>query len=510
MLKIFSVEQTRRADAFTIENEPIASIDLMERAAKQCFEWILEKLAGSSPAVYVFCGTGNNGGDGLAIARMFTAANYKVTVAIPQDASKFSKDFEANLLRLRATECGVVSLSESLTWIPQENDILVDALFGSGLSKPLKGEFEEVIKFINQSQGSVISIDIPSGLFADSPAEIKKSDVVKADYTLSFQLPKLAFFMPENDEFIGEWVVLPIGLLPQFIESEPCKSFYISGSDIRPLLKVRKKFSHKGTYGHALILAGSLGKTGAAVLSAKACLRSGAGLVTSHIPRCGYEIMQSSVPEVMVSIDPSFDECSRLPDLSPFNAIGAGPGFGSGDEARSMVKLIMQEVKVPLVLDADALNILAENKTWLAFVPAGSILTPHPKEFERLAGKTNDSFERLALLRDFCIRNKVYLVLKGAYTVTCTPTGNCFFNSTGNPGMATAGSGDVLTGILTGLLAQGYTQVEACLLGVYLHGLAGDLAALQLGEEAVMAGDIIENLGNAYKELYANVGKWQE
>ena len=473
----------------------------MERAAARCFDRILAKLSGSDPDIYIFCGPGNNGGDGLAIARRFIRANYRVKVSVPEDEPKYSADFRINLQKLRDLDAEIVPLTSCLSWMPSERDLLIDALFGSGLSKPVAGEYEAVINFINQAAGIVISIDIPSGLSADQAVNPTANAIVKADYTLCFELPKLAFFFPENDIFTGDWTVLPIGLHPQFIEQEPCKTFLVAEPDIRDLIKTRSKFSHKGTYGHALIIAGSYGKTGAAVLSSRACLRAGAGLVTAHIPRCGYEVLQSAVPEVMVSADAATDACTRLPELSSHTAVAAGPGLGSSRETANMLKLLIQESKLPLVLDADALKILSENKTWLAFLPPGSILTPHPKEFERLAGKTSDSFERMELLRDFCTRMKVFVVLKGAFTITCTPAGNCFFNPTGNPGMATAGSGDVLTGILAGLLAQSYFPVDACLLGVYLHGLAGDIAAQNSGQEALIAGDIIENLGNAYKQL---------
>jgi NAD(P)H-hydrate epimerase len=284
-------------------------------------------------------------------------------------------------------------------------------------------------------------------------------------------------------------------------ESEPCNHYFVTKNGIKRLIKLRRKFSHKGTFGHALLISGSLGKTGVTVLASRACLRSGTGLVTAHIPISGYQIMQSSVPEAMISLDTNENDISRFPDLMPYSAIGIGPGLGTSSSSRNLLRLLIQEVKVPLVLDADAINILAEEKTWQAFIPAGTILTPHPKEFERLAGKSNNGFETLELLKNYCIRRRVFIVLKGAYTVTCTPSGSCFFNSTGNPGMATGGSGDVLTGIITGLLAQHYSVLDACLLGVYLHGLSGDIAAHEIGMESMIAGDLITYLGLAFKSL---------
>jgi NAD(P)H-hydrate epimerase len=428
---------------------------------------------------------------------MLHAASYKVNVAIPDEKEKFSTDFNLNLVRLRESGIVPASLSEACGWTPAEDSIIIDALFGSGLSKPVTGIMEEVINCINSMKGIVVAIDIPSGLFADIPAE-KGAVIVHSDYTLSFQMPKLAFLFSENEIFTGEWQVLPIGLNEDFIAHEPCNQYLVTREALIPLRKLRSRFAHKGTFGHALLISGSYGKMGAAVLASESCLRSGTGLLTTHIPQCGYSILQTAVPEAMVSLDRNDKSCSQLPDLSAYSAIGIGPGIGKSEETTSVLKLLLQEAKVPLVMDADALNILSENKTWLAFIPGGSVLTPHPKEFERLAGTWKNSFEMIRILKEFTLKYQVYVILKGAYTAISTPGGSIFFNPTGNPGMATGGSGDVLTGIILGLLAQRYSSVDACLLGVYLHGLAGDLAAAEYGFEAMLAGDITRNLGKAF------------
>jgi NAD(P)H-hydrate epimerase len=241
---------------------------------------------------------------------------------------------------------------------------------------------------------------------------------------------------------------------------------------------------------------------GAAVLAAKACLRSGPGLVTAHIPRSGNTILQTAVPEAMLFLDADEDIFSGIPDLSGYSSIAIGPGIGQADATRRALKHLIQNSNLPLIFDADALNILGESKTWISFIPKGSIFTPHPKEFERLVGKSSDDFERNKIQREFSIKHGVYVVLKGAHTAITTPDGNCYFNTTGNPGMATGGSGDVLTGILAGIKAQGYSSLETCLLGVYIHGLAGDFAAEERGHEALIAGDIIQHLGNAFLSLY--------
>jgi len=501
-MKILPVEKIREADAFTIKNEPIESIELMERAARSCFKWI-KKRTNSSQPVKVFCGSGNNGGDGLAIARMLAKSYFEVQVFIFQPANKFSDDFVVNLERLKQyQEVVIVNLKEN-DKIPEihKNDLVIDAIFGSGLTKPVQGYVAQIIREINASEAITISIDVPSGLFCDEDSTASGGAIIEADYTLTFQFPKLAFLLPGNDKYVGQWEVLPIGLAQSFIDGVTVHNYFVEKEDCQLLLKTRNKFAHKGTFGHALNISGSYGKMGAAVLSSKACLRSGAGLVTCHIPKVGYQILQTSVAECMISIDDHEHFFSTVPNLEFYNAIGVGPGIGLEKQTQNVLKLLIQNSSVPLVLDADAINILGENKTWISFLPPDSILTPHPKEFERLAGKTRNDFERLALQREFSVKNNVYVVLKGAHTCVSTPKGKCFFNSTGNPGMATAGSGDVLTGIILGLLAQNYTSFDACILGVYLHGLAGDIAAEKISPESMIAGDIIKNLGNAFNSL---------
>jgi ADP-dependent NAD(P)H-hydrate dehydratase / NAD(P)H-hydrate epimerase len=502
MLKIFSPKQVRKADAFTIQNEPISSIDLMERAANSCVEWMKNFRDLSNKNILVFCGPGNNGGDGLAISRMLHGQNIKVTAFIPEESAKLSEDFSVNLGRAKENRVDLQNYSSFNPEQVTENTLIVDALFGSGLSKPLEGNYKELAATINKSTCITIAIDIPSGLFADTPAEPSKNTVVKADYTLSFQFPKLAFLFPENEYLVSDWHILPIGLHPDFINSEPCKNHLVEYADAKAILKPRSRFSHKGTFGHALLIGGSKGKIGATVLMGKSCLCSGAGLVTVHLPGCGYAAIQTAVPEVMASVDEDENECTQLPRLDPFSALAAGPGLGTGKNTINMLKHLIQESRVPLLLDADAINILSDNPTWLAFLPKGTVLTPHPGEFGRLAGKTSNSFDRLDILRAFCIKYSLNVVLKGAYTVVCSPLGNCYFNPTGNPGMATGGSGDALSGLISGLLAQGYTSTEACILGVYIHGSAGDLAAEETGYEALVAGDIINHFGKAFQELY--------
>lgn len=501
-MKILPVEQIREADAYTIKNEPIADIDLMERAGGQLFKWIRKKVDKTHRFI-VFSGPGNNGGDSLVLSRKLVKDGYSVNVFIVKFTDKTSDSFMVNYERFKKIASDSLFELQKGASFPEtkEDDVVVDGIFGSGLTRPVSGWLAEIITKINQSPAIKISIDIPSGLFTDTSSKESNGTIVKADYTLTFQFPKYSFLMPENDEFVGRWHVLDIGLHPVFIQQVQVRNFFMLKPDIAPMLKERRKFSHKGTFGHALLIAGSYGKMGAAILSAHACLRSGVGLLHTHIPKAGYPIIQTALPEAMVSIDRYEHYFSEIPDLSLYNAIGVGPGLGMEKQSQMALKLLIQECNQPLVLDADALNILSENKTWLSFLPENSILTPHPKEFERLAGKWQNDFEKIEMQRSFAQKYNLIIVLKGANTSICLPSGNCYFNSTGNPGMATAGSGDVLTGIITGLLAQNYVPYEAAILGVYLHGLAGDLAAKKLGQESMLAGDLITFLGKAFKSI---------
>ncbi len=492
-------QQTRDWDAYTVAHEPIASIDLMERAALAFSDWFQIHFPDIDPPVYIFCGPGNNGGDGLAVARMLYGRFFPVTVYLCYTDGNTSADFRANLERLpRLQELQVIELQsrDPLPAIPP-NAIVIDALFGSGLNRAPDGDFERLILHLNANAKTLVSVDIPSGLFA---ARHTAGTSIHAHHTLSFETPKLAFLFPENAERVGEWAVQPIGLDPGFRENLAASNHFINLKLIRSFIRKRKKYDHKGTYGHALLIAGSFGKAGAAILSARACLRSGVGLLTVHVPRCAYEVLQATVPEAMVSPDWNQYFFSKLPEsLASYQAIGVGCGLDQQGETATALLQLLEASDKPMVLDADALNLLSENPEWYANIPQNSILTPHPKEFERLFGKSENDFERNALQRRKAQELNVYILLKGAHSCIATPEGGCYFNSTGNPGMATGGSGDVLTGILTGLLAQGYAPLETAILGVFLHGISGDLAAKNQSEEALVAGDLISSIGEGFR-----------
>ena len=498
-MKIFSAEQIRKADQYTIKEEPIKSIDLMERAALAFVKWF-ELNFDAERRVIVFCGTGNNGGDGLAIGRILSFKGWNVHTLTVKKSSKQSLDFTMNYLKLaEVRDVPDINSTEDFTFDIQPSDIVIDAIFGSGLTRPVKGIYAETIHLINNSSATIVSVDVPSGLFIDSSSE--KEAIIKADFVLSFQTPKLAFLLPENSEFVKNWLVADIGLHPDFMSNEQTDYSYIEKEYVKGLLKRRSKFAHKVDFGRVLIMSGSWGKMGAAILCAKACVKSGAGLVTAHIPTCGYQIMQTAIPEVMVSRDFGKKIITNIPEVSTYDAIGIGPGIDTHIDTYEVISQLLSGYNKPIVLDADAINIIADEKSFMKMLPEGSILTPHPGEFKRMTGFWNDDFERLEQQIELSKEFKIYIVLKGAHTSISTPEGKVFFNSTGNPGMATGGSGDVLTGMITSLLGQGYSPQNSAIIGVYLHGLAADIGVDFLGEECLTASDIIEYLPQAFMEI---------
>ena len=501
-MKLFTCKQIAEIDQLTMQVEPISSIDLMERASFKIADWVIQNVNHDRP-VYLFAGPGNNGGDALAVARMLACSNFRCTVYLANFGRELKGNLAINWQRLEEQNKVVLKKIDSAKTIPEipAEAIVIDGLFGSGLNKPLDGLAKNIVQRINQSEAEVISIDVPSGLFGEDNSKNDLPGIIKANNTLTLQFPKLSFLFPENEQFVGYWTVLPIGLHPEAIAQTESDYHFLTKEFVSGKIKKRGKFSHKGTYGHALLVAGSYGKMGASILASRACLRSGIGLLTCHVPKVGYEIIQNSVPEAMTSIDSSEVAFSEVPDLSPYSAIGTGPGLNKKQETQQALKVLLQAKPGKLILDADALNILSENQDWYGLLPENTILTPHPKEFERLAGSSADSYERLQKQVRFSAKYKVIVVCKGAHSCITFPNGRVFFNTTGNPGMATAGSGDVLTGIILGLLAQSYSPEDATLIGVYLHGLAGDLAASETGEYSLIAGDIITHLGKAFLYL---------
>ncbi|MBX9785229.1 MAG: NAD(P)H-hydrate dehydratase [Chitinophagaceae bacterium] len=499
-MKLLTTSQIKEWDAYTIAHEPINSIDLMERAATKCAEWIIHNDYASKP-LHIFCGKGNNGGDGLAIARLLLQKGAKVTIYVLEFGHKGTDDFQTNLRRLHPLTYDIHFI-QSEDFFPHisSNDVVIDAMLGTGLSKPLEGITEKLVIHLNQCGATGIAIDVPTGMYADKSC--REQTVFHAAHTLTFQNQKLCFMMHENHEAFGEVHVLNIQLHQQYEATAETSFYLIDEPLIKSIYKKRKAFTHKGTYGHALMLTGSYGKMGAAVLMAEACLRSGAGLATVHVPQCGYTVVQSSLHEAMVETDHHQFHITQLPkELHRYTSIGLGPGMGLHEETARVIAEVLHQTHQPMVLDADALNLLSIKQNLQEYLHDECILTPHPKEFERLFGKCSNDFERMQLALHQAVKLNVYIVLKTHHTLIACPDGKAYFNSTGNAGMATAGSGDVLSGLLTGLLAQGYTAEDACVLGVYLHGLAGDIAATSLSKEAMIAGDITRHLGKAFLQL---------
>ncbi len=495
-MKILSTDQIKAWDGYTIRKESVSSLDLMERASRAFVSWFLEHYD-ATQKVGIVCGTGNNGGDGVSIARLLHEWNYPVKVWIVRGGVKESPDFTTNLKRLEKISVQEITTNPDNALF-SDRTIMIDAIFGSGLSRPVEGIYSNVIDCLNNCKATKLAVDIPSGLFADQHSD---GLIFKAHHTISFQNPKLAFMLPENQAFIGEWHLVDIGLSKKFLKEVEATYSLITLKSVKRILKPRSRFDHKGKFGHALLIAGSTGKIGAAVLASRAAMRSGLGLLTIHVPQSGYSIIQTAVPEAMATIDQSSDYFSGREVEDFYDAMGIGPGLGQASESAKGLEEVLRKFKKPIVIDADALNILSTNPAFQKLIPVGSILTPHPGEFERIVGSWRNDFDRLEKLKELANRIQSVVILKGAYSTIATPDKKVFFNSTGNPGMATGGSGDVLTGILTSLLAQGYEPEKAAILGVYLHGLAGDLAASEKGQHSLIAGDIINYLPHAFRKI---------
>ena len=504
-MKILTCNQAKEADQYTIENEQIPSIELMERAATKITEEICRRWDHSHNIV-VFAGPGNNGGDAVAVARMLYERDYNVWLYLFNVTGHLSEDCIANVMKLN--ECGFPNYTEVTSSVNfrkfTPNDIIIDGLFGTGINKPLNKGFAMVVNMINSSGATIISIDIPSGLMGEDNTFNIRQNIIRADLTLSIQLPKLSFFYPENEDIVGKWELLDIGISKEYIDNAPARYFIVEENEIKTIIKPRNKFAHKGNFGHGLIVAGSFGKGGAAVLAAKACTRSGVGLLTVHTPTCNHDLLQTCVPVAMVSDDINEFFLSNNIELDSYEAVAIGPGIGQEEMTVESTLDIISGSSVPLIIDADALNILSTYRDYLNNIPPHSILTPHLKELERIIGKCSNHFERISKTREIAERYQVYVIIKGAWTTIVTPEGICHFNPTGNPGMATGGSGDVLTGILTALSAQGYTPLDVCRLGVYAHGLAGDIACSRKGEIGMTAEDIIDALPEAWMKLSGN------
>jgi len=511
-MKLFSKEQIYEGDKLTTERQKISSTDLMERAGMQIFNWMHMRMQGAQVPIHVFCGIGNNGGDGLVLARHLITHGYNVFTYIINCSDKRSKDFLINYDRVKNTTKKwpkLLNCKEDFSEILiDEKDIIVDAVFGIGLNRPPNDWVQELFQKFRASKAFTLAIDIPSGVFTDIAIEDENA-AVHANFTLSFQSPKLIFFLPETAKYTVQWEVLDIGIDRDYLMQTETEVELISKFEVLPFYKPREKFAHKGDFGHVLILGGSYGKIGAVNLASRAALASGAGLVTAYVPKCGYHSLQASIPEVMVITDENESAISDINfDIEP-SVIGLGVGLGIADSTIKTFEAFLKKNKTPLVIDADGLNILSKKKTLLKVLPEQTILTPHPKELERLVGKWSNDFEKLKKVKAFSKKYNVIVLIKGAHSVTVYKD-KLYINTTGNPGMATAGSGDVLTGLIAGMVAQGYEPLASTIFGVYLHGKSADISVENYGYQSLIASHIIETIGDAYIDLFKQPEEPQE
>ncbi len=498
-MKILNPEELKAADQATIQFHDATYLDLMEHAGKRCFNWLNTLLKGNPIKIHVFCGVGNNGGDGLVIARLLLQNGYNVNCYIVNFSEKRTAEFLENYNKIK--EEGIwPTVIKRVQDLPKLNDgeIIIDAIFGIGLNKSPEGFTKKLIQHINNTDTFIFSVDIPSGLFAEKSVSDPDA-VIKASYVITFESPKLAFLLPENEQYVMDFEIIGIGLDDVFIDELPSKHFFILKDDIVPLYKPRQRFSHKGTFGHALIIGGSLGKMGAVSFAVNGALKVGSGVVTAYIPKCGCSILQTAIPEAMVELDAP----EILESFSPkteATVIGIGIGMGTDKKTVEGFGKFLKRTKTPMVIDADAINCLSLNKKIIKDIPSLSVLTPHPKELERLLGASVSNYDQLEKAKKFSKKYNVVLVIKGAYSKIIYQD-QMYVNSSGNPALATAGSGDVLTGIITGLMAQGYSSLNAAIFGVFLHGTTADLAIANMVMESFTATTIVDFIGEAMKDI---------
>ena len=499
-MKILNHQQIRELDAYTILNEGFTSQELMERAGASFCDWFKETFPEGNYPIYIFCGPGNNGGDGLVIARLLFNQGYRISV-IRVKSNTYSEEAlrqHEKLLPIEGLSNVTISQPNDLKW-DLEGSVIIDALLGTGLNRPIQGIYLEWIKFLNaQKRVLKIAVDIPSGLAIDTRIGGK---AFEAHYTFGIEVPKLAYLMPEHQHHVGQWLIRKIGLSQEFIKNCKTEFYTIEQEAIIDIIKIPNKFDHKGTNGHALLIGGSKGKGGAIALAGGGSLRTGNGLVSLGVPDQLVPMMQSICPEAMCCSLGQEDKIESIPEnVHKYQAIGIGPGLGLSNNTGLWLKQMLQQCGTSLVLDADALNLIAAFN-WQKSIPKNSIITPHFKELERLAGPVDNHWERLDQVQEIAQNLEIIVILKGAHSAVAFPNGSIYFNTTGNAGMAKGGSGDILTGILTGLLAKGYSPEEAALLGVFAHGKAGDLAAEHWGITGMKSSDMLEELPKVWKGL---------
>ncbi len=501
-MRIYTTDQLYTGDQITIKNQQLGPTDLMERAGGQVFGWLHSRMQGAQVPIRIFCGIGNNGGDGLVLARQLLEHGYNVHTYVVNCSDKRSKIFLINYDRVKQVTKKWPDLIKGKDDFPEihRDDVVVDAIFGIGLNRCLGGWVKDLVIHINRAEAFILAIDLPSGLYANGPIEDPEA-VIKANHTLTFQFPKFTFFMPSTGIYTQTWEALDIGIDPEFVMKTPPMASLITKQHLLSWYVPREKYAHKGTYGHTLIVGGSYGKIGASVLATRAAMRIGSGLATAYVPSCGVSILQTAVVEAMVIADANPEHISSSPESLKDYAVAVGMGMGTHTDSKLALGTLLKNADSPVVIDADAINCIAADSKLLALIPEDSVLTPHPGELERLIGAWNNDFDKLEKAKAFAAKHKVVLLIKGAHTLVIFKD-TVFINTTGNPGMATAGSGDVLAGAIAGLLAQQYESWQAALIAVYLHGSAGDIAVQNLGYQALTASDLVANFGAAFIKLF--------
>jgi len=501
-MKIFSKEQIYEGDRLTAEKQQISSTDLMERAGTQIFNWLHMRMQGAQVPIHVFCGIGNNGGDGLVVARHLVTHGYNVNTYVVNCSDKRSKNFLINYDRIKNVTKEWPTLLTCEDDFPkiEQPDIIVDAVFGIGINRPVVDWVKGLFNYFRATKAFVLSIDVPSGLHTDKMSEDPET-IVNAGYTLSFQTPKLVFFLPETAKYTVQWEVLDIGIDPEYLYTTTTEASLIGKHEVLPMYLPRDKYAHKGDFGHVLIIGGSYGKIGAVNLASRSAFSAGVGKVTAFIPKCGYTSIQASLPEAMVITDKDEEKITKIDfDITP-TVIAFGVGVGTDSKTVTAFEAFLKANEAPLLIDADGINILAKKKNLLKLLKPQTILTPHPKELEGLIGKWEDDFDKLKKVKAFSKKYDVIVVIKGANTITVFEN-LLYVNSTGNPGLASAGTGDVLTGIIAGLLAQAYVPLQATLFGIYLHGRSADIILEDLGYQSMMASHVIKGLPEAFIDLF--------
>ncbi len=499
MLNLLTSQQIREADAYTVATRPLSFYEMIEQAGSAVVRAFTARYPDRSRKISVYAGTGNNGGDGLVIARLLHDMGYRdVSARVVWFNTRGTDDFQANYTKVK--ELGIPHTDiRGIEGIPEEDaELVIDALLGTGLSRPLEGDWEILVEYLNGLEATRVAVDIPTGFPSEGPV-VRGATMLEADHVITFQRPKVNFLLPESAAVIRHFEVVDIGLDEEFIQSSDSIFSMLMEEDIRRRLQPRRRFSHKGTYGNALIIAGSAETMGAALLCCAGSLHGGAGLTTACIPRSGLVSLNTHLPEVIAAPR----DARSLFEISwnKYQSVAVGPGLGPSTESKELLVATLMQCKSPIVLDADAINLIAGNYEIMGMVPEGAVFTPHVKEFDRLFGSHASWWERLETGVERATHLGCTIVLKNQYTIIFTPEGKCIFNPTGSPAMATGGSGDVLTGLIAAFLAQGYEPVDAALMAVYIHGKAGRLLDEEEGLWVVPAGLLPEKINRVICQL---------